>query len=413
MAGRRKFLVGSLVYAVATLFERGALMGISFVASISLTPVEFSAFGRFQIAVTMIAGYATLGLSTLVAKLAAEISFSKPSNGARIKTLWAGSAVLALTFACVFIGGQGWVSGVFDPVQAALFVLCAMAIAGAAVGSSIFLGLEEYRKAFIVALSLFLALASALALVQGQSNALAYIAAFVFGNVIWGGLSAVMALSMLKSPPIQHRAALEHVREVFHDAAPLMVISAVSGSLMWIMSTLLIANTDSVEHAKFLIGIQWSAIVTFLPSVITRVVFPRMVKTASGAAHAGWANMRWLFLSSAAATVITVFAAGLLLLMADKVNSIYADEYTDLTRVIVVYVVCSIPASVANLFGNQLVAQGHIRKWLACSLTGAGVMVGLMQLWSAQGATAPAYAMACGYAVMILTTTRYLRGPCR
>lgn len=404
-------MINSLIYAVATLLERGAVICASIFASLSLSAVDFSAYGRFQIAATMVAGYATLGMSTLVAKLAAEMGVAKSHKGAQIRILWAGSAVLALALACIYAGGQTWAVGMFDPVRSLLFVMCTVAIAGAAVGSSVFLGLEEYRKALLVAASLFVALAFGFAAARFQSGAMAYVAAYVFGTVIWGVLSATLAIPLLRKRAASHRAASGDVRGLFRDAAPLMLISAVSGSLMWIMSTLLMARSDPTEHAKFLIGTQWSALVTFLPSVVTRVVFPRMVKAASGAVPAGGSRLGWLFLSSALTSLFTVVAAGLLLIVARPVNSIYSGEYVDVAHVILIYVVCSIPASVANLFGNQLVAQGQIRGWLVCSLVGAAVLVGLMYLWAVNGALAPAIAMAGGYSVMVLAAVFYLRRP--
>jgi O-antigen/teichoic acid export membrane protein len=282
--------------------------------------------------------------------------------------------------------------------------------------SGVLIGLEAFRRLTVVSIIFFLGtlITFALATLTSTGKLSLFIAAFTISYSLWAFSGTVIAIHGLRgylkrATDVFPLSAL-HFTDLTKTGLPLIIVSAISGSVPWTISTILVTSAAEAQHAQFLIGLQWASLATFLPTVLTKVLFPRMVKQRLATEADRRQRLTALLAASGFATALTLAASGVICIFGTYIDKFYSSNYRHVATLVVVYVVSSVPGSVANLFGNQLVAEGRNYAWLASVTVGALFMFLVMWLLRGNGAYAPPIAMAAGYLTMILIALLTLLG---
>jgi O-antigen/teichoic acid export membrane protein len=406
LAGNRLVCDGA-IYGVSTALERGTIVCASFLASLSLDESQFSEFGQFQIAVTMVAGFSTLGMSTLVAKLATEMKLGRGDSVHSIRAISYSTIVLSFFLCLLYLMFEAIFAVSHTFTYSLVFAAACMAISQSVIISSTMLGLEKYKQSLYVSAAGFMTMVVGFVFARVLSSFEANIMAFaaVYTAMVVAGIRlAGNRLLLTPSRPL----GFQRLHGLAGQVRPLVAASVLSSSTTWVLSTTLLKTSNSLEHSMFLIGLQWSAIATFIPSVLTRVVFPSMVKRGYDRDEKA-DKMALPIKIGAASALFAVLLAAVAWVASGFLDLLYAGKYPDIAYIVIVYILCSVPQSVANLFGNLLVADNRGAAWLAsCFIGWLGILV---TVWTTRnlGALAPAIATFFGYTFMIAASIILLR----
>ena len=400
-------LTSSLLYSLAVVIERGTIILISFIASVSLEPEDFSQFGEFTIKFTAIAGYGTLGISLILIKFSAELRNGSLERKGLIRFLYFSSIFTTLLILILnFIGNVNY----HFSLDYILLFSAAIALSSLTNTSSILLGFEAHKSSFLSALTFFI------------SAFLLYVCAAQFVPS-YSNLASVMVLSYscysLSSLYFVHKHLRTEMKysilsvfkslieaKILKELLPLIFISSVSTGLIWFVSHNLLQKSNVQEHVTFLICLQWTAISTFVPSIFIRLIFPRMV--AGNESNDSYLRLiKRLIVMSMILSGIIVCIALIVLIFSSNINDLYKNK-PDISRTIFWFIIFSIPASLANLFGNQLVALGETLQWLFSSISGFALMLFVFLLINDNSALSYSLIMSSGYLLMIILSVSML-----
>ncbi len=394
---RKSFVISSFIYTIAILIERGTLILISFLASVNLDSFSFSKFGQFTIAVSTIAGYSTLGISTMISKFSVELKNGSKEKVNVIKTIYLISmsiVLIILMFKLIFSSGEIY------SIEFLFLAISCIALSSFTNTSSILLGFEAHGNALFSSLVFVIIAFTTYYIFRISSDGINYFFIFVISYLAYSLISIYYAHSHIKSFKVPFGFALKDIIAVSRDISPLIITSCLASGLIWYVSYNLINRGNTNEHVAFLIGLQWSAIATFIPSVLLRIIFPRMISSATlydGKRHHIFKS---LFLVSILVSFITLITAILVLLFSEQIDLFYKDKI-GISLTIFLYIIFSIPGSLANLFGNQLIALGKPRQWLISSLGGFIVIFILFLIFNEISAFRSGLFMSLGYLTMI------------
>ena len=145
--------------------------------------------------------------------------------------------------------------------------------------------------------------------------------------------------------------------------APMFVTSLVVGTVFWALGRALIGGADgAAEFSKYAVGLQWFSFILLVPSITTRVFFPRIVRATVQDSE----NRRQLILTNAGTNFLVAATIGVAALLGgDTLLALYGnDEVTDV-NVFRLFVLAAIVASPMNGLSNAIIARDPgPRRWL-------------------------------------------------
>lgn len=387
--------------ALSQVLGRGSLILASILVANFMTVESFSTFTYFNLTLAMIATFSTLGLSVAASRIFAESTVSldadKRSEARCVLVLAAGSALFMV--ALLHMAPDAWLlagTGLSRPV----FYASALAITM----NTVLMGAVSGRGDFRL-----------LAIAGGAGLAVLLIAVTVAAQIgsinvaLWGVLAS-MALQiaiywtrlwpMLRGPGsslVSRALALK----VLGIAGPMFITSLLIAAVFWALGRSLIgAENGAEEFSKYAVGLQWFSFILLVPSITTRVFFPRIVRaTVNESAH-----RRHLVLANTGANFLVAALIGLgALLLDDTLLALYGNVHVTDAEVFRLFVLAAVAASPVNGLSSAIITRAPgPRRWLLLQVGWA-----LIALLSAQyvglsdGAAAPATGFLAGYLCLL------------
>lgn len=385
--------------SIGHILDRGSIVAASMVLSNFLNPVDFAIYSYFLLTASMLASYAALGMGVTASRLFAESCNLPPEEWPPLGALWLLSSCIGIVIALVILVLPDTLISSYLDLPAWLLAAGVFALTLNVVPSGGVLGLELYQPAASVAIM------SACVLLFGV-----YLAGTdqLLGTAIWiFVLSRVTqlvgnAVLIIKSVGIKHllrtaRAGIYELKGIAVFAGPMLIVSLLAAAGPWLVGRIILDGpSGSSGFAAYAIGMQWTSLVLFIPGMISRVLFPRLVSLRMKAGKA-MTNEKWelVLLGSYLALVSALLFAFVGILASPYLVRLYGADLSVSHFLLASFMLASVPAAVANTLGNAIVADDGQQIWLAVTLLWFVALVLGAHAFSVFGPIAGAYAYGC------------------
>jgi O-antigen/teichoic acid export membrane protein len=403
---KKTHITNGATYGLGTILERSSIQLLAIVASIQLSAEGFAQYGQFYIAAQLLAGYATIGMSSLIAKNSVLHKQGVSGRGLAVVVTLKVSVLIALALSLIYISTDGFGTGAIT--EDFWLVVSVLFLSFSTNSSSYILGREEYRYSLALNVLYF-------SLITTGALLISYSGAPEKEHFIWVISISLLIISIVNLLKLRKTLAKSTLAEnakvssiqswklIGAEGLPLMLASFATSSLIWLTSAIFLKKAGPEQYAAFLIGLQWAAIATFLPSILTRLVFPSVVRASVDKKYNNDRGELVRNLKLAALSLIpTIFLALIVFLFSNQIDNIYDNKYHGISETIVIYILLSFPGGIVNLFSNQLIAANKTWEWLLSSIAGVTASVYFLYLLNTTDSWAPATTIAAGYIVMII-----------
>ncbi|NNF76814.1 MAG: hypothetical protein HKN05_02180 [Rhizobiales bacterium] len=401
------------VFAAASqVLGRGSLILASILVANFMTVESFSTFTYFNLTIAMIATFSTLGLGVAASRIFAESTVGLDENKRReARSVLFFAALSALVAVCALhTMPDSWLVG---NVRLSRPVLYASVVAITI--NNVLLGAMSGRGEFgLMALA---AGAGLLVLLGGVG------AAVHFGSVnlaIWSVLiSMTLQIGIFSTrlvPLLRARDGAESSKMdlrlaagVMRIAGPMFLTSLVVGTVFWFLGRALMGGENGVaEFSKYAVGLQWFSFILLVPSITTRVFFPRIVQASVQNSD----ERRKLVLMNAGANFLVAAVLGAIAMaLGDVFLSLYGnDDVTDV-QVFRLFVLAAIVASPVNGLGNAIIARDPgPRRWLLLQVGwGLVAVLGALHFSATGTAASMAGALLLAYVCLVPSSLLVLK----
>jgi O-antigen/teichoic acid export membrane protein len=406
--GLRSVIQNTGLSAAAAILDRGSVVVLTALLSSSLAPEAFKQFGEFQLTLTMLAAFSGMGVTVSAARLFAETDAGKPTDPSLIGTMWTLSlaAAAVLGSATIAIGnliGSGLAELQLIPNSALLIGV--IFLAGGIVASGGILGLSLFNRSALIGV-----VSAAIVLVGG------WIAAYERSAAIaaWSLVIAHGATALLSSVVVLRKVGWRmifvapiitqsRVRAVYGLIGPLAGVGLLAALCNWLMGHMLLwLSPSQFAFSGFIIGLQWFALVQFLPGMMSRAVFPLLVR-----ANLPTDSRRALLMSTSLSLGMALCVA-----VAIAISSPFIVEYYDSRAipdgaVLVAFAVAALPQAAVSIIANVLIVHGRQTVWLYLGIFSFGVQIAATFALSGCNALGAATSMFIAGLVLALATWGY------
>ncbi len=379
---------------ISHLIGRGSLVVAAIFLARNLDTNAFAAYSYFQLTVSMLAGYAAMGLGVTASRFFAEIGQVDEAKMPPIGALWILSILVGLVFAFIVLllpanwldGGQG--------VPRWLLALGVFTMALGVVPSGGVLGLERYADATLVAVASAAALIIGTVVAGQASSAFFAMAVFVGASLIQSTGDALVVLREVGWQKLARHAHMSGIelRRVVGFAGPMLGVSLLAASGSWVVGRMILAGPAG-EHgfALYAIGLQWYALALFVPGMVSRVLLPRLVRSRLqlGSDDSQALVRQGGIMTLVAATVVSLggFALSPWLL------ELYGSSYQVDKWLLGAFLLAAIPSAPINTIGNAIVAAEGQRAWFLMTIFWFALIIVAAKTFEEQGALGGAAAL--------------------
>lgn len=393
----RRLIENTALNALGAVFDRGGIVLLTAMLSGSLSAEAFRDFGQFQLTLTMLASFSSVGLVVSISRLFAEHDGGRSDHFPLVGTMWLlsviASVMLGLLGILFHVGGTPLDLGL--PPLALLAGLIALTM-GLIAGGGV-LGLGLFRQGAVVSMITAMVLlgTGAWAVARGSLGlaATALVAAYAVNSLLLTAL--VLRRVSWRDMFLEKPFARQALRKVGSLVGPLAVVTLLASSANWILGqlTLLRAPDPTISFAGLIIGLQWFALVQFLPGLVGRALFPDFVK----ASYDGRRLLRQgLGVSVLSALMVAVGVA----IFAPWIAAAYDPSAVAGGWILVAFAVAALPQSIANLVGGVLVARRLQHVWALLSLASYVILIVSAYVLGEGGAFGMAAALAASGAAL-------------
>jgi O-antigen/teichoic acid export membrane protein len=371
--------------------------------------------------VTLLAGFAGLGLTLALTRQVAEAKTEKPrAAGHYIGSVIALTASVGTTIAIVIVICRAPLAQLLLQNRAfsSLIATSAAAMLFVALNSTIqsaLTGLEAFR--WLAAAQWLQGLGTAAGLIVGAStgSALGAMIGFVVGQCMAGGCSFELLRrhASAQSVDIGYAPRREEVGHLFRYGIPAF-IAFITVSFAIFVGQFLLSRQPSgyAAVAVFSVAYRWQLVILFVPACIAPVLVP--VMTQLHRANRG-RELASIFRGTMWATfALATLAAAVVAIAAPLVLRFSGSFYAKHPGPLIILCAASIPAALNNVLSSTSVSLGAMRAWLASDVVLAVALLGTaVTLIGSLGATGLATAYFAGMVatdlVLVLPLHRRLR----
>lgn len=377
-----KFSLDVLYAAISQALGRGSLILASILVANFMTTESFAAFTYFNLTVSAIAAFSTLGLGTAAARIFAEGNIDLDDAAKeRMRTVLFVTAIAALLAAlAVLVAPANLLSSAVQVDRPLL--ACAIALV---TFNSVALGALSGRGSFdILALA---AVLSTVVLLSGVAGAVVVESTSLAVLAIVLSMAAQFAVYLIVLRPVLSGGAsglpsASECAATLQIAGPMFVTSLLVGGMFWVLGRIVLGAPGGVtEFSRYAVGLQWFSLTLLLPSIVTRVFFPRIVRAASEGEQQG----RGIVFANAGANLLIAAAIGAILLLAgDLLLALYGNTDLADTSAFRWFIAAAVIASPVNGLGNAIIARDPgPRHWLSLKTVWALIALFALMHWGA------------------------------
>ena len=374
-------LATNALWALAShVLHRGSLMlGAIFLAR-TLAAEEFAAYSYFQMTVSMLSTYAAMGLGVTASRHFAELGHAPIGVPPPVGTLLALSMGLAsVAFLLILLIPDTWLSAGIAVPQWLIAVGVAVTVAGSVPSGGI-LGLEQYRSGSIVSLASAICMLGITALAVFLESTLLGMWGIVLSLLVQnlGQMMIIVRAIGWKTITSSCQWSRQTLRSLAGFAAPMLLVSVIAGSGTWIVGRMILAASGELEFSAYSIGLQWFALGSLLPGMVSRVVFPRLIRerTQDSRRTVHVALLMALSIGAAVAATGSLLSSWLI--------EMYGNLYVDFTLIIPAFLLLALFTAPINTIGNVILANNGQMQWLSITIFSFVILITSLTLFDSK-----------------------------
>lgn len=354
--------------AAAHLLERGSFVMVSIILSHMLSVEGFAAYGYFQMTITMLAAYASIGLGVTASKFFAESAQQERDTIHPLGALWVISILSGVIVALVILlSPSSWFQSSLN-VPSWLLALGVFVLSfGVTPGGGI-LGLEKYVAATWASAASSITIVAGSLIAGSLNSPQSAMSVFIFASIVQAVINSWIVVNAIGLRPLLTglRIGGLQIRRIFRLAGPMATISLMTSSGTWLVGRILLSGPSGQwQFSLYVIGLQWLALVLYLPGMITRVIFPQLVKARlfenlNTRSQTTVILRQGLMLTSIAAFLICCIAV----VSSPWLMRLYGSNYTSYHWLIMWFMFAALPQAPAGALGNGIIADNGQWAWL-------------------------------------------------
>lgn len=390
---------------VSHILSRGSFIFSGMLIARYLDKTDFASYSYLLLTATMIAIYSAMGIGITTTKFYANIESKETESP--IATLALVSFVLAILVVLIFfIFNQIFIpSNVDIPILVMAIIILSMSL-DIYTGSAL-IGLEKFKQLAVV--SIFSTFINLVAVVFSIYNKNVYIS--MVGLAIASTLQVVfnsfLVVYNLKVYKVYSSLKVRwyHLIKIFHTIGPMLFVSIIAASGTWIIGRLIISeNSEKAisEFSLFSIGLQWYSIALFLPTMISKVILPQLIKRPNSS------SKELLRFNILIVSIICLLFAIFGFFAEPMIASFYGLEFRIPKGLIFAYLFAAVIASPANIIGNALIARNKEKEWLLIVMCSFGTILLVGTLGVQYGAWMGVSALIASSLVLVILSLYYL-----
>lgn len=390
--------------ALSHIMERGSLVIASIILSRNLDAEAFAVYSYFYITASMISAYAALGLGVTASRFFAESRHLPEQAWPPIGTLWCLSLLVGVALAVVItILPNTWISSSLSLPNWAIS-LGAFSLAVNIVPGGGILGLELYRTASIVSFLSACALLLGILTTADSRSALAAILVFSGSRIIHAlGSTVVTVRTVGVNNLLRHLSfSRQNVVRISGFAGPLVAVALLAAGGPWLVGRIILGGpSGSVGLASYTIGMQWLALILFIPGMISRVLLPRFVAHHLRDTRDNDQSTRTIMIQGVGLTLVAALTMAIAGCLASPwLSTLYGVDVLVTPGLLSAFMLAAVPSAMANSLGNAIVVHDGQRQWLGITIVWFIVLIVASVSLTPQGSLAGAYAFGVSSTVL-------------
>ena len=384
--------------------NRGATLLASVLVARLIVPDQFGRLMLVLSAVTLLAGFAGLGLTLALTRQVAEAKTARPRVAGRyIGSVIVLTAAVGLAMTVAIVLGRAPIAQALLQNRAfgSLIAAAAAAVLFTALNSTMqgaLTGLESFRR--LAAAQWIQGLGTAAGLIAGASagGALGAMVGFSIGQCGAAGCSLALLRreASAQGVAVGYEARREEVGHLFRYGTPTFV-ALITMSCAIFGGQFLLSRQPSgyAAVALFSLAYRWQLVILFVPACIAPVLVP--VMTRLHVADRG-RELASIFRGTMWGTfALAGVAAAVIAATAPLVLGFSGDFYSRHPLPLMILAAASIPTALNNVLSSTSVSLGAMREWLVSDVVLAMVLFGTAAaLVASLGATGLAIAYLAG-----------------
>lgn len=339
------------------LLGRGVLMISAIFLAKYMVSKDFALYSYYQMTVTMIASYASLGLGLAASKYYAEHSNENEKNKKIINSLSNISIYAAFFIAfLILVLPEKNIFHQFD-IPIYIFTLTILFLVLNIVPNGAVMGLERYKILTIISFisSLVFLIGVFISIYFGNIYIIIYFYLFSLIFQYFGQRFVILDILPFNT---NFKLDVKVFRDIIKFIGPMFFVSIISAFSIWIMGRTILNKLDEFSFAVYAIGLQWFSLALFLPGMISRVILPMVIRNQENNA-----DKEILKMASIVALIFSILISLFLFLFIDLIIGFYGGKYYEYKNFILFFVIVSLFYAPANTLGNAIVAKVGSSAW--------------------------------------------------
>jgi O-antigen/teichoic acid export membrane protein len=397
-----RFLAESAFWnLLSQVFSRGSLILSSIILARSLDVVEYATYSYFQLTISTLATYAAMGLAVAATKFFAEFEGASKDSEEQSRTL---AAMISLSFALATIAFllmlfltplllKNTIS-----ISPWLIALGVFVLTFSSVPSGAILGFEKYRHlAFISFFTGLIYIIGSLWAAKNDNLILAITVIILATS--FQTLSIIITViiklgwrNIYSGFPFN----LSSIKKVLSFSGPMFLISIIASSATWLVGNIIIRGTGGTHSfSLFTIGMQLFSLGMLLPTQISVVLAPRLIREKSKKAS------RLLARKGIILTIImALLSISTIGLLTNQFNSLYGTNFPLSSSFILSYLLAAIFATISASMGSTIIASNRPWHWLILNCIWLFSMCSLALIFQENGEFGGAIAYIGAYVIL-------------
>lgn len=344
------------------ILNRGILMLCSILLAKYMIPADFSLYSYYQITVTMIASYASLGLGLVASKFYAEYSINEKHDDSNIRNLSIICFYAAILISIViYFLPKDIIIKEFD-IPTYIISITVMFLVLNIVPTGALMGLEKYKKLTIISTgsSFFLFIGVILSI---QLSKIIYSIYFYMLYLVIQYFGCRVLIYKISPINFNFRVDFNKLKNISGFIGSMFIVSIISAFSTWFLGSKILDTLGNINFSVYAIGLQWFALALFLPGMISRVILPIVIRNKDIGID------RYVLKKSCYIAISFSFLMCLsFLFFIDYIIDFYGEAYNEYKFFLILFVFVSIFYAPANTLGNALIAKVGSNVWLKITI---------------------------------------------
>lgn len=336
---------------ITAIVERGSLIIISIIVANHFSVHDHAKFSYFIATTSMIAIITSMGFYISGIKIFNE---NRESDCEALQ-LWHVSTILSILIFTLFLMGPIEIIYADFTYEWWIFPVSILFILLNVVPSAGVVGLKLFRSSAIGSILLISILAIGTTASIIMSSITVAMATFICYWLAQYLVNYILLFFAVKINPFTRGIKIEKtwLQNILVESIPVFIITFYGAFSSWLMGAIILKTSTQYNYSTYIIGLQWYALILFIPGVASRVMMPNFMDDI----YARNNTNKNLIDGLKFILFISLILTFLISLMSAYLISLYGKQYTSEKWLISIFTLSALAYAPVNLITNYAYAQ--------------------------------------------------------